>query len=470
MKGDSKEKKLLLNTVLFLAGNAGARLLMLIIVPLYTYYVEVEQMGQYDVLQTYVNLFSPIACLALYEGIYRWLLDESAVKEQVLRNGLGLALKALFCFDLAAFAVLYSLHYAYWLEFIVLLDTSCLYVTIQFTTRGLRNNKLYAVQGMIYSLTLLLATIVLVVWLGLQARGLLWALILTDVVTTTFLLFRQGLGVETLRQGRSDKSLTWTLFKYSVLLVPNTVAWWLVTASNRLLINWQLGDTANGIYAIAVKFPSLVSMLSWFFYLAWQEQAITEYGSADRDAYYTKVFNYYVRILLSGLVVLLPVTKFIITNFIAASYGEAKDYVGILYLSAAFNAFASFFGTGYLSSKKTGGAFATTILGAAANLLLCFALIERIGLLAAAIGTMVGNGLLWAARIVQTKQYFNINVNASQFFSLLAYNLLAIVAVNFANLTGLAALEVVFLGSFCFINRAMLMRGLALCLKARKGM
>ena len=55
--GKNKEKDLVKNTLLFTVGNAGAKLLMLIIVPLYTYYVSTEQMGQYDLVNTYVGLF-----------------------------------------------------------------------------------------------------------------------------------------------------------------------------------------------------------------------------------------------------------------------------------------------------------------------------------------------------------------------------------------------------------------------------
>ena len=67
----NKEKDLVRNTLLFTVGNAGAKLLMLIIVPLYTYYVSTEQMGQFDLVNTYVGLFSPLACLALHEGLYK---------------------------------------------------------------------------------------------------------------------------------------------------------------------------------------------------------------------------------------------------------------------------------------------------------------------------------------------------------------------------------------------------------------
>lgn len=81
---NNKENILIKNTLLFTLGNVGAKLLMLIIVPLYTYYVSTEQMGQYDLVNTYVGLFSPLVCLALYEGMYRWLLDKNTLDGDIL--------------------------------------------------------------------------------------------------------------------------------------------------------------------------------------------------------------------------------------------------------------------------------------------------------------------------------------------------------------------------------------------------
>ena len=82
MGGNNKEKNLIKNTLLFTVGNVGAKLLMLIIVPLYTYYVSTEQMGQYDLVNTYVNLFSPVACLAILKasiaGSWIYILIEGA--------------------------------------------------------------------------------------------------------------------------------------------------------------------------------------------------------------------------------------------------------------------------------------------------------------------------------------------------------------------------------------------------------
>lgn len=202
-----------------------------------------------------------------------------------------------------------------------------------------------------------------------------------------------------------------------------------------------------------MKFPTLVNMLSTFFYQAWQEQAISEYDSKERDAYYTKFFNIYVKVLLAGIVVLIPLTKFIIVCFMDPSYHDAYQFVGLLYLSSVFSAFAGFYGTGYLSTKKTIGALTTTMWGAIANVVLTVILINTAGLYAAAFGSMVGNAIIWVMRIIQTRKYFNIKIEWKTFILLLILCTAMIVAVNVAGLIAMIVLKVIALVFFLLVNK-----------------
>lgn len=452
----NKEKNLIKNTLLFTVGNAGAKLLMLIIVPLYTYYVSTEQMGQYDLVNTYVGLFSPLACLALHEGMYRWLLDANTKDKDILKTGLIASLFSVAVFDVIAFVVLRIIGYVYLPEFILLVTTAAFYTIAQFITRGLRNNRVYAVQGIVYSVVLILCNVVLVIWLRMQARGLLLSMAIAYIVTIVFIAAVQRLARNYVIPGKIDKTLATDLIKYSLPIVPNNIAWWLVSASNRIVINWGMGDAANGIYAISMKFPTLVNMLSTFFYQAWQEQAISEYDSKERDAYYTKIFNIYVKVLLTGIIALLPVTKFIIVYFMDSSYHDAYQFVGLLYLSSVFNAFAGFYGTGYLSTKKTIGALTTTMWGAIANVVLTVVLINTAGLYAAALGSMIGNAVIWVTRIIQTRRYFSIKVDWKAFLVLIVLCMAAIIAVNAAGLIAIIALEIFACGFFLLVNRELI--------------
>ena len=136
-----------------------------------------------------------------------------------------------------------------------------------------------------------------------------------------------------------------------------------------------------------------------------------------------------------------------------SSYHDAYLFVGLLYLSSVFNAFAGFYGTGYLSTKKTIGALTTTMWGAIANAVLTVILINTAGLYAAAFGSMVGNAIIWMTRIVQTRKYFNIKIEWTKFIFLLVLCAAMIVAVNVAGLIAMIALEVIACVFFLLVNK-----------------
>ena len=85
-------------------------------------------------------------------------------------------------------------------------------------------------------------------------------------------------------------SLNRALLKYSLPLLPNAVCWWLLGSSSRLFIEHFLGLEANGIFAVAMKFSTILETFSVIVYQAWQETAIKQYGAADRSKFFSRIF------------------------------------------------------------------------------------------------------------------------------------------------------------------------------------
>lgn len=454
---ESKEKTLFKNTLLFSVGNIGAKLLMLLIVPFYTYFVSVEKMGEFDVINTYIGLLSPVVCLAIYEGIYRWLLDKDSSNENVIKNGFNYLLGSTFVFNVIMIVLLNQTSFTYIPEFIALIDASILYTFAQFTTRGLRNNKVYAFQGIIYSVILITLQIILVFRFRLEAKGLLLSMAVAYFATSLYMLLVQRVFSKYYIKGKIDHSLSKELLKYSIPMLPTSVAWWMVSAGSRLIINYKMGDAANGVYAIAMKFPTIVTLVATFFYQAWQEQAIREYKSKQRDLYYSTIFNAYVRVLFSSIIALLPVTKIVIIYLMDPAYQSAFKYVGFLYLASVFNAFAAFYGTGYLSAKKTSSALTTALVGAILNIVITFLAIDKLGLYAAAVGNMLGYAIILLLRIIHTKKFFSIRAEVRLFVTLLLASIGTMLIMVFLNsLLLLIALEVVACTLFVLLNRTLL--------------
>ena len=66
MTEDEKRNKNLLEGIcIYGIGMFGTKILVFLIVPLYTYYISTEDMGVYDLLISTVNLLTPIVTLQI---------------------------------------------------------------------------------------------------------------------------------------------------------------------------------------------------------------------------------------------------------------------------------------------------------------------------------------------------------------------------------------------------------------------
>lgn len=63
-------------------------------------------------------------------------------------------------------------------------------------------------------------------------------------------------------------------------------------SSSRLFIEHFLGLEANGIFAVAMKFSTILETFSVIVYQAWQETAIKQYGAADRSKFFFQNIQY----------------------------------------------------------------------------------------------------------------------------------------------------------------------------------
>lgn len=66
-----------------------------------------------------------------------------------------------------------------------------------------------------------------------------------------------------------DKNTIRMLLKYSVPLIPNSLMWWIMSAGDKYIINYFLGDGANGLYSLSSKVPQIINMIYSLFIQAW---------------------------------------------------------------------------------------------------------------------------------------------------------------------------------------------------------
>lgn len=434
----NREKTLLKNTIIYAIGNFGSKFLSLLLLPLYTYYLTTGDYGYFDLITTTATLLIPIVTFQVNDGLYRFLLESKNAKEEskYISNSFFITIRNLLLFNLVFIILIQFKSFRYDYLILLQINFSILAGLWSQISRGLKRNLEYATSGVISTIVILISNIVFITILKYGIGSLIVSNILSSIITIIYLDYKLKIHIY-IKYKLQDKIIKKQLILYSIPLIPNVISWWFMSVSDRYFLNFYKGIEANGIYAVANKFPSILIMVNSIFYLAWQESAISEYNSKDKDIFYSKMFNLLVVLEFTSVIILLAFTKFIMKYMVNNKFDSAWLFIPFLYFGSIFSAFSSFYGTGYQSAKETLGAFYTSLYGGIINIILNIALIPLIGIQGASLSTMVSFLVMWLVRLHQTKKYFQINIHKGTLLSLLVisvfYTVLYYVKIDFAD-------------------------------------
>lgn len=407
-------------TVLYSIGNLSSKVISFVLVFFTTFYLSKENVGEFDLILITISLLSPFVTLQLTDSALRWLLDSDS--EEISKKVFSTISFILVISNFLFLGLIVVYDYFFTLNYLillcVLLFTQSFYLFFLQCVRGLKKNKMYVAIGLINTFIYVSLAILSLAVFKLKVEGLLYANILATIITSVLLLISGRL-----YKLWSNKNISFgfakILLKYSIPLIPNSLSWWAISSANRYIILLYLGVAANGIFAIAYKLPTILLMFVNIFYLAWQEKSILTYVREDRDEYYTIILKKYIRILFSISILIVATNKIALSYIVSKEFFEAWQYTPLLLLSIILSSIAGFYGTGYLSAKKTRGALTSSLFGGIATVGLSFLLIPSFGLFGASFAIAFGYLVLLIIRIIHMKNIFSIVFPYKLIFKLL---------------------------------------------------
>lgn len=403
----------------------GSKILAYVMVLVYSHYITAEDLGYYDLILTTIAMIQPIVVLQISDGVYRFIITANDWERQRI---LTVSFKFICITTTISEIILYCLVVKYNFRFPIWIALYML-VTIYYyyfheIIRAYGESKRYAAIGILNSILMLIVEIIGLFFFRLGVVALISANVISMAICIAIMIIWSPQFCTVLKT-KFNTEIFKDLLTYSAPLVPNTVCWWIVNSSDRYIILWFLGSGYNGIYAISNKFPTIMTTITGIFYLAWQEAAIKEYSSPNRDVFFSNIFDKYYTLLLSLCAVAVPMTHIVIELFVGSDFKSAWIYSGFLYLGAAFSALCSFLGLGYQISKETQRSIATTIVAAIINIAINVLLIKQIRLQAASLSTFLAYLFLFFIRIRHTRKYFKLSINWTKFLLMLGLALVS---------------------------------------------
>lgn len=408
---DSKYKRLFSDTALFTISNFGSKILTFLLVPLYTSVLSTNEYGTADIISTTVSLMYPILTLSICDATLRFALDKNSNKKSVLSNSLLLIIFGCCWLLLCTPFVLMTdgIIKEYWSFFVGTFITAALQSCLANYIKGCGKTKLYAIQGILYTIVLITCNIVflLVVKIGLQ--GYLLSIIVANLFCSIFMVVFSG-DICSFFMPSYDKGLLKEMLKYSIPMIPTSIAWWISASADKYMLIWIVGIGANGLYAVAHKIPTIFSTFTGLFSQAWRISAISNYNADDSKNFYTVIYSSYRVICIYACIGITMCSELIAHLLFKAEYYDAWVLVPPLILAALFEAYSGFLASIYAAAKKTNLLFISTCIGAVFNIILNIILIRILGMIGAPIATFISFIVVWGIRSIVLSRIIKIYV------------------------------------------------------------
>ena len=405
MSSDSRGKYLAKNTAIFAFGELCYKVIHFFMVPLCTYTLSTTEYGTVDFMLSVLTIVNSFTMCSIGDAIRRFLLEKDADDGRIRAtqyswNAIGIV------FSIILFAVIKMIPA--FSQYALIMSAYTFTISLQVTWSDYLKGKEKLIQYTVCSTLVAIGTAVLSViflkYLKMGVTGYFLPYIICYVFgsVVAFILGKQYKG---LKNVRFDKKTFKEMTSFSATLIPNTIMWWIMSSSDRIMVTSMISASANGLYSVAYKLPSLMSSFNSIIMRAWQFSAVKESESEDREEYNNRMFKFYfssIALIAAGaFLILKPFTKL----YVAAEYYSAWKYSPFLIVGLLFQTLSDFVGTTYFVAKDMKSNLLSSTVGAVVNIVLNFCLIPVIGANGAAIATCISYIAIFVFRVINTRKY-----------------------------------------------------------------
>lgn len=446
-----RSKKFLRAIGLYAIGNLGSRILTFLMVPLYTYFVSSSDYGLYDLYLTLIISVIPLMILQLRDGAFRFMIDNKDVNQRKLVVTFAYKVVITSSLLVIGLGILLSIFHPIrylWYAIVMLIVMSFYEVVVQMV-RGIEDTVCFVKAGILSSVGIGVFSVIFVVLFDSGVTGIFVANILARIVALIYIEVKTKM-LQTYFTVRPEYGeLKREILRYSLPLLPTMLCWSVITGCDRFFVEHYLGLDVNGMYAVAWRFASILQTLATVFFQAWQEMALTQYYSKDRDVFFSKTMNLYIYVLVYILIISSFLIKVNYDWLVGQEYYDGVVWVFPISTTMMIFALSNFVDLGYQYAKETRKALPALFIATIACLVLNYVLIQYMDVWGVIFGTMLSQLGLFVYRSFDVRRrYFRLSLSKNTFFPVLMLILSSIVYYKIEDIT----LSVVYL---CIVTSLM---------------
>ena len=394
-------------------GNLFTKIAAILLIPIYTKYLSVNEVGIIAVIEMIEQLILPFALAGLSNALWRYLGRQDEVhSNQVISSGfwgsifIGIILviaSIYFIPNLGRFLLLD--HEEYWLLYPVLMNV--LFITsIRFIMRVLQFQRrafLFSLISILQLAGILGLSIVLVTQINWGLKGVILAKsFINGILFIPILLF---MIIKFL------SSFSYSVFKqmarYGYPLLPMTLALTILNFSDRYFLNLFVPQNEIGIYSIAYRIGMIIQMfLVLPLYMSFLPMVFKMGVDTKSNKEIIRDTMFYYTIIGSFLFLMVTLFSEELILLIATDvYIMGTKFIPIILLAYFINGFRQFFMAVPALKDKTNqlGMIALGVIGI--NLVFNWFFISKFGTIGAAVSTILSFVILtWAVYFLSQQE------------------------------------------------------------------
>jgi len=407
-------KQFLKDSVVYGIANVLARGISLLLLPFYVHELTQTDFGITDILTVFTALVSLTIALEISQAVAIYYTEAKDIRDKIgyastsLWFTLGIySIFVVICLVLAdpLSQLILGTNYSTRIFQIAVLSTlsyGLLYLALN-QLRWQLHPTHYALASLVTTLTTIGTTILFVLFFHMGALG---------VICGQFSGNTLG-AITALYLGRGDYNFSFDLQKlkkmlrFSVPLVPSSVGVFVMFYIDRIAIRVVMSMADVGIFAVAYRITSVVSLLMVAFRGALTPLVYNRYEKSETPSEIALIFRYFTALALLIITGMGLFSREILIIFASPSYYSANTIIPILSASLLL-AEMYIFTPGLTITKKTTAIAVINISGAVLTTLLNLSLIPVLGISGAALSNLITNFLVFTVNMVFSQRTYYV--------------------------------------------------------------
>lgn len=410
----NRYKKLTSDTLIFAISNFSSKVLVFLLLPLYTNCLTTTEYGVVDLINNITNVLFPILSLSVIEGLLRFTYEKNVKRNEILCIGIISII-----FSILVLLLMSPLVYLtnssmkeYWIYLLFVYSGYSISTTLSYYLRGINCVKAVAIQGIMQTAITVVSNIILLLFFNKGLFGYILSLILSYYITAVLIVIKTKIYMD-FNDLKLNITLLKSMLKYCIPMIPSKIAWWINNSADKYYIIALQSIAQSGLYSVAHKIPSMLTVITEIFNQAWQISAIEIYTSDDEksNGFYGEIHQYYILFTMLGASFLIILSQILGGILFAKDYFVAWTFVPPLIVAAVFSSLSGFYHSIFRAAKMSKVLCITVVSGTIVNLILNYILICNMGTIGAAYATMLAFLVEWIISYIYARKCVELKIN-----------------------------------------------------------